>query len=113
MRLPRRINRRRILGEAAGAELVRGCAIGTTTFTILFVFAGETSPKFIVTNRSFRTLELPVTEPPDAPVIVGAPPLEMSKFWAATLPKLKSETTQMRIGILNVLLFILVTVRLR
>lgn len=54
-------------------------AIGTTTLTMLFVFTGETSPKFIVTLRSDVVLELPDTEPLRAPVIVGVPPEEISK----------------------------------
>ena len=52
-----------------------------------FVLAGEISPKLIVTVRSLRRLELPVTEPPDAPVIVGCPPLLISKVCASAAAK--------------------------
>ena len=54
--------------------------MGTTTLTSELELAGETSPKFIVTNRLLSTLALPITEPPTAPEIVGKPPLLMSKF---------------------------------
>ena len=57
-------------------------AIGTTTLTIEFVLAGDTSPKLIVTTRLFSTLALPVTEPPIVPVMVGWPPLLMSSACA-------------------------------
>src|SRR5882762_100999 len=71
---------------ARDTETRYGCvlriAIGTTTFTIEFVLAGDTSPKLIVTTRLFKTLALPVTEPPSAPVMVGWPPLLMSKVCA-------------------------------
>ena len=60
-------------------------AIGTTTFTIELVLAGEISPKLSVTERLSSTLELPVTEPFNAPVIVGCPPLLMSNVWAKVL----------------------------
>ena len=66
-------------------------AIGTVTFTNGLIFDGDTSPKFIVTTKSLSTLELPVTEPFLAPVIVGVPPEEMSNAWAATLPRHPSE----------------------
>jgi hypothetical protein len=46
------------------------------------LLAGEISPKFIVTDKLFSTLELPLTDPPNAPVMVGRPPLLISKFCA-------------------------------
>ena len=51
---------------------------------IAFVLSGETSPKLIVTTRSFCTFALPVTVPFKAPVIVGRPPLLISSACAAT-----------------------------
>ena len=58
-----------------------------------FVLAGEISPKLIVTVRSLRRLELPVTEPPDAPVIVGCPPLLISNVCASAVAKAQRAVT--------------------
>ena len=48
----------------------------------------------IVTVRSLRRLELPVTEPPVAPVIVGCPPLLISNVCASAVAKAQRMTTE-------------------
>ena len=50
---------------------VTGWSWGDVTLTIAFVLSGDTSPKLIVTTRSFVTLALPVTLPFTAPVMVA------------------------------------------
>ena len=82
-------------------------ATGTVTLTMLFVFDGEISPKLIVTTRSLSTLELPVTDPLFAPVIVGAPPLEMSRAWAGAVPMPPINSSKNKIRMLDTRLFIL------
>ena len=76
--------------------------MGTVTFTILFVFIADNSPKLTVTTRSFCTSGLPVTEPPTLPVIVGAPPEEMSRTWADRLPRHASDRAAAKMMIRNV-----------
>ena len=53
--------------------------IGMTTFTRELVLAGDISPKFNETDRLVVVDDEPVTEPFKAPVMVGVPPLDMSR----------------------------------
>src|SRR6266508_3535484 len=59
-----------------------------------FVLAGEISPKLIVTTRSLRTLELPETEPPSPPLIVGVPPLLISNVCASAVANAQRSITK-------------------
>lgn len=86
-------------------ELLR-MAIGMTTLMIEFVLAGEISPKSSVTERLLSTLELPVTEPFNAPVIVGCPPLLISKFCATVTLTGQKFNRHKKIGITIKLFFI-------
>ena len=49
---------------------------------------------------------MPVTDPLTAPVMVGAPPLEISRAWLNPLVMPPVNTTQNRIKILKVFVFI-------
>ena len=55
----------------------------------------------IVTVRSLRRLELPVTEPPLAPVIVGCPPLLISSVCASAVAKAQRAVTSASIPIVE------------
>ena len=69
---------------------------------------GESSPKLTVTTRSCVVSEVPMTDPLLAPVMVGWPPLPMSKVCADTEPAAHIASMQQKRAIVMTRDFIIV-----